>query len=142
MALNSGQNRRIVYLHSHQQFVGGISHGPYKYPKEGTTPYSVVEIKDFQLYLPFVAEGSSPRPGPPLNGARLFGFLMSKDTAGSFIGDLEERYGLILDARGRRAATRWFWRQVVHSFFSLAVDALRRLSALEKLIERYRRIGS
>jgi hypothetical protein len=77
-----------------------------------------------------------------LNGARLFGFLMSKDTAGSFIGDLEERYGLILDARGRRAATRWFWRQVVHSFFSLAVDALRRLSALEKLIERYRRIGS
>ena len=60
----------------------------------------------------------------------------------SMVGDLEERYCLVLKSQGRRAATRWFWREVIHSCFSLALDALKRLSALEKLIERYRRIGS
>ena len=83
---------------------------------------------------------SLPIPPEPLT--HLFRLVLSPDNRDSFIGDLEERYGAILQHEGHCAASRWFWRQVVHSFFSLAFDALKRLSALEKLIERYRRIGS
>ena len=65
--------------------------------------------------------------------------LMSVQVRDAFIGDLEERYGVILKAKGRQAATIWFWRQVIHSFLSLVFDTLKRMSGLEKL---YRRIGS
>jgi hypothetical protein len=67
--------------------------------------------------------------------------LLSKENRDSFIGDLEERYGLILESKGRRSATVWFWREVIHSCFSLTFDAMKRVSRFEKLIERYRRIG-
>src|ERR1035438_5329715 len=72
----------------------------------------------------------------------LFAILMNPQQFENFMGDLEERYGLMLQQEGHRAATIWFWREVIHSCFSLAVDALKRLAALDKLIERYRRIGS
>jgi len=65
--------------------------------------------------------------------------LLNRRNLDSFVGDLEERYALILKAHGRRAATVWFWREVIHSFLSLAFDALHRISGLEKL---FRRIGS
>jgi hypothetical protein len=78
---------------------------------------------------------------PPINTARILAVFMSEPNRDSFIGDLEERFRIQVAEKGRRSASRWFWRQVVHSFFSLAFDALKRLSALEKLIERYRRIG-
>jgi hypothetical protein len=57
----------------------------------------------------------------------------------SFVGDLQERYGLLLEKEGRRVATRWFWRQVVFSFLSLALDSLKKISGWERL---FRRIGS
>jgi hypothetical protein len=138
MAPNADKNSRIVYLDTHQQFAAGISHGPYMYPKKGTSPYTVVEISDFQLYLPFVAE--EPIVSRlPLDTSLLFAILMSQRMRASFIGDLEERYGLILKANSRRSATIWFWQQVILSFFSLALDAVKNLSGLEKLM---RRIGS
>ena len=68
--------------------------------------------------------------------------FLARQNRDSFVGDLEERYGVILKATGRRAATIWFWREVGHSFLSLALDAVKNLSGFEKLIERYRRIGS
>jgi lipopolysaccharide biosynthesis protein len=70
---------------------------------------------------------------------RLFGFFMSPASCNSIIGDLEERQGEILRKKGRRAATIWFWREVALSFISLALDAVRKISGLEKLM---RRIGS
>jgi|ERR1017187_987814 hypothetical protein len=76
---------------------------------------------------------------PPINTARILAVFMSEPNRDSFLGDLEERYAALTKTKGRRAASRWFWRQVVHSFFSLAFDALKRLSGLEKLL---RRIGS
>lgn len=72
----------------------------------------------------------------------LLRLLSTPKTSDAIIGDLEERFRIQVEEKGRRAASRWFWREVLHSFFSLALDALKRLSALEKLIERYRRIGS
>ena len=108
-----------------------------------------------QLFLPFddaqpFRATSSVEPGPtdpcPPATLRSIGSLLSvfmvQDQRDALIGDLEERYSAILHQEGRRTATRWFWREVIHSCFSLALDALKRLSALEKLIERYRRIGS
>jgi hypothetical protein len=72
----------------------------------------------------------------------LLSFFMSKEQCHCFIGDLEERYAVILEQEGRRAATIWFWRQVVLSVFSLSLDAVKRISGLEKFIERCHRIGS
>lgn len=69
----------------------------------------------------------------------LLRILMSQNERESFIGDLEERKRAILQHEGRRAATRWFWQEVIHSFFSLAFDALKRVSGFERL---FRRIGS
>jgi len=76
---------------------------------------------------------------PPADVRVLFGVLWKTDSLDTFIGDLEERYGLVLKSQGRRAATIWFWREVALSFISLALDAVRRISGLEKLM---RRIGS
>ena len=76
---------------------------------------------------------------PPLDTSRIFDLFMSPAHCGTFIGDLEERYGAIVQHEGSRAATIWFWLEVLHSFFSLAFDALKRISGIEKL---YRRIGS
>jgi hypothetical protein len=71
-----------------------------------------------------------------------FAFFTSKRNRESFIGDLEERYRAMLQQEGYRAANRWYRRQVTLSFLSFAFAALKRVSGLEKLIERYRRIGS
>jgi hypothetical protein len=89
------------------------------------------DVADFQ-------EQSSP----PINLAPILSLFISGQRRESFIGDLEERYGTMLRNQGRRVATIWFWRESVHSFFSLAFDTLKQISGFEKLIERYRRIGS
>ena len=87
----------------------------------------------------------STDPGRWLRPANIFIFtllFLQKKNRDSFIGDLEERFGIIVEEKGRRAATRWFWREIRHSFLSLTLDGLKKLSGLEKLMERYRRIGS
>jgi hypothetical protein len=56
--------------------------------------------------------------------------LASNANRNSIIGDLEERYRRIAGTEGQRAASRWFWREVIHSFLSLAFDALKRISGL------------
>lgn len=75
----------------------------------------------------------------PLRSALDFGFFFvffSKQKRDSFIGDLEERYWEISKATGRRKGNRWFWRQVALSFFSLALDSLKKTSGLEWLFRR------
>ena len=70
------------------------------------------------------------------------GFLSlctSAGTAQSIAGDLQERYVARFKNKGSNASGLWFWREVIHSFFSLAFDALKRVSGLERL---FRRIGS
>ena len=78
----------------------------------------------------------------PAKLSAIFFLITSSANRESFLGDLEERFHIEVKEKGRRAATVWFWREVIHSFFSLALDALKRLSGFEKLVERYRRIGS
>lgn len=73
---------------------------------------------------------------------RLFSIFMSHDQRDALVGDLEERYETSAKAKGREAATLWFWREVVHSFIALALDGLKKCSGLGKLIEKCRRIGS
>jgi len=76
---------------------------------------------------------------PPANFARFAFLFVSTQNRESFIGDLKERYAAILQQKGRRSATRWFWREVFFSFLSLALDAVKKISGLERL---FRRIGS
>jgi hypothetical protein len=75
----------------------------------------------------------------PLQAVSVLGIFMSSQNRESIVGDIEERFGQLVEKEGRPAATRWIWREVVHSFFFLAFDALKRVSGIEKL---YRRIGS
>jgi len=70
---------------------------------------------------------------------RLFIVFMSRNNRDAFIGDLEEKYGVMVEEEGHRAAATWLWRQVVHSFLSFGLDALRRVSAIEKLFRKIRR---
>jgi len=74
-----------------------------------------------------------------IHAGALFRLSLSARNLEHFIGDLEERCGLIAEEEGHHAATRWFWREVIDSFFSLAWGAVKRASVLEWL---YRRIGS
>jgi hypothetical protein len=83
--------------------------------------------------------GSTARRRPPLPD--IFGFValfLSRQNRNSFVGDIEERYRILLRKQGRRSATLWFWRQMVHSFLSLALDALKRISGFERLFRRIR----
>jgi hypothetical protein len=70
---------------------------------------------------------------------RLFMLFMDQGSAEGLSGDLEQRYVAISKEQGHQSASRWFYRELIHSFLSLAFTALKRLSGLEKLI---RRIGS
>lgn len=79
---------------------------------------------------------------PSRRALSIFAIFMPREAHDAFLGDLEERFRIQAQEKGRRSATRWFWRQVILSLFCLAFDALKRVSGLEKLIERYRRIGS
>jgi hypothetical protein len=82
--------------------------------------------------------GGSPR----IDMSGILSIFLSGQSRETFIGDLEERYGLILNAKGHRTAKIWFWGEVVHSFFSLTLAALKRVSGFEKLLERHRRARS
>ena len=122
-----------------------MRHDKDTYGKEWTTArrggsYLGLNYRIECFYVPFKSPDLLASLAP--NASFLFCIFVSQDERDALLGDLEERYGVILKGKGRRAATRWFWRQVVHSFLSLAFDSLKRLSALEKLIERYRRIGA
>jgi hypothetical protein len=75
---------------------------------------------------------------PPFNPARIISLLLSPEISACVLGDLQERHALILKTHGVHAATRWFYREVLHSFFSLAFDKLKSVSGIEKL---FRRIG-
>jgi len=68
----------------------------------------------------------------------LFTLFLDQRTAQAVLGDLNERRTAAATKVGSASATRWFWREVVHSFLSLAFAALKRISGVEKL---YRRIG-
>jgi hypothetical protein len=75
---------------------------------------------------------------PRIRVKGLFSLLMDSQVCESFMGDLQERYGLMLAQKGPNTANRWYYREVILSFFSLAFDALKRVFGIEKL---YRRIG-
>ena len=82
---------------------------------------------------------TTTEPTPASPDITVFFLFLSKAKRDTLIGDLEERFGLILEREGRRTAIRWFWRQVFFTFLSLVFDGVKRLSGLEKLC---RRIGS
>jgi len=104
------------------------------YPE--SAPASVVFRKPKRLVRQSADQGNRL---PSITFVGLAAQLLSRQNRDSFLGDLEERYGLLLKDRGRRAANHWFYRGVFHSFLSLEFDALKRVSGLEKW---YRRIGS
>jgi len=104
---------------------------------------TLIECKSYDALRPVKESGASRlhcEPFLPIV-AFMFSLFKSPQECSSIIGDLQERHGLILKAEGPQAATRWFWWEVIASLFSLAVEALRMLSRIEELIERYRRIG-
>jgi len=131
--------RNVVYMDVHRasSLHRHLDNTPfiYNYPKEGTFPYTVVELEKFQLYLPFVVDPPSVQQRVK---ARLFCVFMSIESYESFVGDLKERHQSLLTNGDQRAADRWYRRQLIHSIVSLAFHALKRISGLEKL---FRRIG-
>jgi hypothetical protein len=138
MASRRGNTRKLVYLDPNVR-INGLIHDPFVSRRKGGQAYSVFEQGQFQLYLPFVTEAPRAPIALRSSAAHLLGLLMSHGQRDAFIGDLEERYGVIARAKNRRAATAWFWREVAHSLFSLAIVALKKVSGLENLL---RRIGS
>src|SRR5262249_26323027 len=96
---------------------------------------------DFKEYLDTLArlEEARHQLQLPIRPTPIFTLLMPPTGCEIFVGDLEERYRLILKKQGQRTAQRWFWRQVFQSLFPLIFAALRRVSGYEKLIEFYQR---
>jgi hypothetical protein len=82
---------------------------------------------------------ASARPPCSLAVSGILSLFLSSLQLESFVGDIEERYSRIFHTHGHRAATRWFYREVIHSFLSLTYEALKRVSGIERLL---RRIGS
>jgi hypothetical protein len=70
---------------------------------------------------------------------RVRAFSMSPEDSESFVGDLEERYAIVVQNQGRRCARRWFWRQDIQSLFPLVFAAVRRVSGFERLMDFFRR---
>jgi putative ABC transport system permease protein len=52
---------------------------------------------------------------PPRTALWLLDRLLDRDSAEAVTGDLLEEFGSVAIGRGRRAARRWFWRQVLRS---------------------------
>jgi hypothetical protein len=81
--------------------------------------------------------GYSPHPVPPLNVEILFRCFIAKDDCEAIIGDVNERFRIILMVQGHRSAELWYWRQVIQLFFLLVFAAIRRVSGYEKLMGLY-----
>jgi hypothetical protein len=97
------------------------------------------------LILRFMSR--TPRPdSPPLNLAILLYLVLDRLTYEAFVGDLEERYRLILRRHGKRQATVWYLSEVVRSsqpvILSAAKSTLRSALGWEILMEWLRRIIS
>jgi hypothetical protein len=52
---------------------------------------------------------------PPLNAAFLFYLFLTPQNCDALVGDLEERFKLILRKFGRRRANFWYWTQTLMS---------------------------
>jgi hypothetical protein len=62
--------------------------------------------------------------------------FLCPDVSSSIVGDIKERHNVLLNSEGLRPANCGLYRQVILTFFSLAFDALKRLSGLERLLRR------
>jgi hypothetical protein len=69
---------------------------------------------------------------------RLVAMFLSPELREAVIGDLQERYGELIEESGYTRATLWFWRQIVTSLAPFAWVTLKRISGLEAI---YRRMG-
>jgi hypothetical protein len=83
---------------------------------------------------------SNMMPGKEGAGAPKFGEYIlfkftSKDNRESLIGDLAEEYLEILSNSGRRVADFWYYKQVLHSIWPLAKNAVRR--GVISLVQRH-----
>ena len=83
---------------------------------------------------------------PPLNAEFLFYLFLSPTESDAFLGDLEERYGFILNKFGRRSADFWYWVQVIRSLGPIVWAATKRVVrssfGVAGLLEIWRRIRS
>ena len=65
------------------------------------------------------------QPSPPRLAAWLLGRVVSGDIRYAALGDFEELYADIAEARGVAAARRWYWAQALRSLPSFLLDSLR-----------------
>ncbi len=64
------------------------------------------------------------QPSPPRLAAWLLGRVVSGDIRYAALGDFEELYADLAEARGVAAARRWYWRQTLRSLFPFLLDSI------------------
>jgi hypothetical protein len=83
---------------------------------------------------------------PPRSAEFLFYLFLDSKNCDAIVGDIEERYKLILIKFGRRRANFWYWTQSIKSVGPIAwrwgSTAVKKLSGLAALVELYRRMRS
>jgi putative ABC transport system permease protein len=67
--------------------------------------------------------GNEPKSPPPV-ARRLLGRFLGRRNRSVVIGDFEEIYNEVLDARGRAAADVWYWIQIIKSFPAFIVNSV------------------
>jgi hypothetical protein len=99
-------------------------------------PEAITDVLSAAAELP--ANGPrrpSPQHQPPRNAEFLLYLIYPKEQCDPLVGDLEERYGLILQKLGERRARLWYWSQAIRSLAPLAFQAAKKLSGMGRLLD-------
>jgi len=78
----------------------------------------------------------SPNEGIAIIFEILLGLLTTTSQVEVIVGDLEERYRMIAEQSGTRAARRWYWSEISRCLVPLARSALKRVSGWESICRR------
>jgi hypothetical protein len=76
---------------------------------------SIGGLRKMALTVRSAITGKGKTPVPPLNAAFLFYLFLDDKNCDALVGDLEERYKLILNKFGPRKAYFWYWTQALRS---------------------------
>jgi hypothetical protein len=81
---------------------------------------------------------------PTLNAEFLFYLFLDKQNCDAIVGDLEERFTLILAKVGKHRANLWYWSQAVSSvgpiMWAAMKGTVKKVSGVSALMELYRKI--
>jgi hypothetical protein len=107
---------------------------------EGHDPAVVYSFDKHWLSIEEPTNKSSPQRIENLPLIHMFQFFMDCGTAQSAIGDLQEKFAILVSTKGKHNANQWYRRQIIICIAPLFWAQLKRSFGITRLVEWYRKM--